>query len=166
MTGDAVDDILEQWASERPELAAGALGVVLRVMSLSRSFAREAARALAPVGLELHEYDALAALRRQGEPFELAATALAAETGLSSGAMTNRIDRLEQRGLVRRRADPADRRGVNVSLTAAGQRVIDEAIRLRLAAAEASLGGLSGDEQRRLADLLRKLVLRAAGGDD
>jgi DNA-binding MarR family transcriptional regulator len=97
MKKDAIDDILDQWSEERPELETAALGVVIRVMALYRSFSREAARALEPLGLELFEYDVLSALRRQGKPFALPATGLAIETGLSTGAMTNRIDRLEER---------------------------------------------------------------------
>ena len=159
MTKDAVDDILEQWSSERPELDAASLGVVIRVMALYRAFLRQATIALQPLELELHEYDVLAALRRQGRPYELAASALAAETGLSTGAMTNRVDGLEQRKLVRRRTDKADRRGVNVSLTASGVRIIDAAIGLRLEAADDGLATLSAAERKRLAALLRKVVL-------
>ena len=94
---DLVDDILDQWSEEQPELDMHALGVVVRVMTLNRRFADDAARALEPLGLELFEYDVLSALRRQGAPFSLPATLLARETELSSGAMTNRIDRLEER---------------------------------------------------------------------
>ena len=97
---DAVDEILEQWSEERPELDTASLGVVIRVMSLYREFLRQATSALEEVDLELFEYDVLSALRRQGKPFALPATALARATGLSSGAMTNRVDKLEDRGLV------------------------------------------------------------------
>ena len=159
MKSDAVDDILEQWSEERPELDTASLGVVVRVMSLYRAFVRQAGDALEPLGLELFEYDVLSALRRQGRPFALAATQLARATGLSSGAMTNRIDRLEDRSLVRRRRDPGDRRGVVVSLTAAGRRTIDEAIKLRLDAADESLQSLTSTEKQRLASLLRKVKL-------
>ncbi len=161
MNKDAVDRMLEQWSEERPELDSASLGVVVRVMSLYRSFQRQATEALAPLGLELFEYDVLSALRRQGRPFALAATALARATGLSTGAMTNRIDRLEARGLVARRQSETDRRAVNVTLTKKGRRAIDEAIRLRLAAADDALSGLSGSERRQLAALLRKVVLTA-----
>lgn len=159
MTKDAVDDILDQWSAERPELDAASLGVVIRVMSLYRRFLRQATAALRPLDLELHEYDVLAALRRQGKPYVLAASALAVETGLSTGAMTNRVDRLERRRLVRRRADRSDRRGVNVSLTASGLRIIDKAIGLRLEAADDGLATLGAGERSRLAALLRKVVL-------
>ncbi len=159
MSKDAVDDILEQWSDERPELDTASLGVVIRVMSLYRDFLRQATRALEEVDLELYEYDVLSALRRQGKPFSLPATGLARETGLSSGAMTNRVDRLEARGFVRRRRDEDDRRGVVVSLTGKGKRKIDAAIRLRLDAADECLAGISPSERARLAGLLRKVSL-------
>jgi|SRR5210317_2153215 DNA-binding MarR family transcriptional regulator len=159
MKTDAVDDILEQWSEERPELETESLGVVVRIMSLSRAFLRQATEALAPLELELFEYDVLSALRRQGHPFGLPATGLAKETGLSSGAMTNRIDKLEERGLVSRNPDASDRRAVIVALTPDGKRAIDEAIQLRLDAADESLQGLSSKEIGNLASLLRKIRL-------
>jgi DNA-binding MarR family transcriptional regulator len=158
---DAVDEILEQWSEERPELDTAGLGVVIRIMSLYREFLRQATSALEEIDLELFEYDVLSALRRQGKPFALPATALARATGLSSGAMTNRVDKLETRGLVRRQRDAHDRRGVVVSLTARGRRKIDAAIQLRLDAADESLADISPDERVRLADLLRKVCLAA-----
>lgn len=164
MKKDAIDDILEQWSEERPELDTASLGIVIRVMSLYRAFVRQAAEALEPLGLELFEYDVLSALRRQGKPYRLKATRLAMATGLSGGAMTNRVDKLEKRGLVRRRQDSKDRRGVIVSLTARGQRVIDDAIQLRLDAADDSLQSISSKERKELAALLRKVKL--AGSDD
>jgi DNA-binding MarR family transcriptional regulator len=130
-------------------------------MGLYRRFLRDATLALEPLGLELWEYDVLSALRRQGRPFMLSATRLARQTDLSSGAMTNRIDRLEQRGLVRRSQDEEDRRGVNVSLTAQGIREINHAIEYRLNAAVRSLAALTEGEHQQLAGLLRKVVLSA-----
>ncbi len=159
MEKDAVDRILEQWSDERPDLDTASLDVVIRVMSLYRAFQRQATEALGGLQLELWEYDVLSALRRQGEPFMLPATRLARETALSSGAMTNRIDRLESRRLVRRRHSREDRRSVNVSLTARGKKLIDEAIRHRLDAARESLQGISQAEQHQLANLLRSVVL-------
>lgn len=161
MQNDVVDDILNQWSKERPELDTAPLGVVIRVMTLYRSFLREATRALEPLGLELWEYDVLSALRRQGRPYALQATALARETGLSTGAMTNRIDRLEERGLVQRQPDEDDRRSVLVRLTRKGRKVIDEAIQYRLDAADESLRDLDSAQLQQLADLLRTVVLSA-----
>ncbi len=159
MKKDAIDDILEQWSDERPELDTESLGVVIRIMSLSRAFQRQATDALGPLDLELFEYDALSALRRQGEPYALPATGLAAATGLSTGAMTHRIDKLEARAYVKRSAAQHDRRAVVVSLTASGKRAIDRAIKSRLDAADVSLQGISAKERSRLSDLLRKVRL-------
>lgn len=161
---DAVDEILEQWSGERPELDTASLGVVIRVMSLYREFLREATQALEQVDLELFEYDVLSALRRQGRPYSLPATALARATGLSGGAMTNRVDKLEARGLVKRQRDVQDRRGVDVSLTPRGRRKIDAAIQLRLDVADESLADMSPAERTRLAELLRKVCLAAEAG--
>jgi DNA-binding MarR family transcriptional regulator len=161
MMKDAFDEILDQWSAERPELDTASLGVVIRIMGLYRRFLRDATLALEPLGLELWEYDVLSALRRQGRPFMLSATRLARQTDLSSGAMTNRIDRLEQRGLVRRSQDEEDRRGVNVSLTAQGIREINHAIEYRLNAAVRSLAALTEGEHQQLAGLLRTVVLSA-----
>lgn len=166
MKTDAVDEILDQWSEERPELATESLGVVIRIMSLSRAFLRQATEALAPLGLELFEYDVLSALRRQGRPFGLPATGLAKETGLSTGAMTNRIDKLEERGLVSRKGDKTDRRAVIVSLTAQGERTIDDAIQLRLDAADESMQGLSASELGTLASILRKVRLTGTDATD
>ena len=147
---DIADEILEQWSSERPELDTASL-------ALARDYQREATLALAELGLELFEYDALSALRRQGKPYALPATTLARETDLSSGAMTHRIDRLESRKLVTRGRDATDRRSVVVRLTAAGKRLIDEAVGLRLEAADHSMKHLQRGERRRLEALLRRL---------
>ena len=165
MEKDPIDEILDQWSDERPDLDTASLGVVIRVMTLYRSLRREATRALEPLDLELWEYDVLSALRRQGSPCVLPATRLARETDLSSGAMTNRIDRLETRGLVRRRPDRSDRRGVNVSLTAKGRKLIDKAIQYRLDSARDSLRALSPAQQRELARLLRIAVLAMPDAD-
>jgi DNA-binding MarR family transcriptional regulator len=159
MQRDAVDLMLKQWLMERPDLDTSALAVTVRVLKLYTTFLKLATGSLAKLGLELWEYDVLSALRRQGAPFQMAATELARATSLSSGAMTNRIDKLEEKKLVRRKRDPTDRRGVIVVLTARGVRMIDEAIRLRLEAADKGIGGLTGKERATLASLLRKVVL-------
>jgi len=161
MPRDIVDEILDQWSDERPELNTAPLGVVIRVMALYRRFSREAASALEPLGLELFEYDVLSALRRQGAPFALPASRLAKETDLSTGAMTNRIDRLEERGLVRRSADEYDRRSVIVRLTKKGRQIIDDAIQYRLDAARESLKKLKSGQRAELAKLLREVMLTA-----
>ena len=159
MERDPIDEILDQWSEERPDLDTASLGVVIRVMTLYRSFRRQADRALEPLDLELWEYDVLSALRRQGSPFQLPATALARTVSLSSGAMTNRIDKLETKAFVERNPDPGDRRGVNVKLTRKGRSAIDKAIRGRLNAANDCISSLTGPERKTLASLLRKVAL-------
>jgi DNA-binding MarR family transcriptional regulator len=156
---DQVDRLLEQWAQERPELDCSRLSVVVRVLLLAKVFRQSAEKALAPLDLKLWEYDVLSALRRQGPPFQLPATELARASMLTSGAMTNRIDRLEGRGLVVRMPDAADRRGVNVRLTDAGRRLTDAAIEARLTAANGQLEMLSAQERRAVSDSLRKIFV-------
>jgi DNA-binding MarR family transcriptional regulator len=159
MKKDAIDLMLSQWSQVRPELDTSALSVVVRILALHKIFLRQATNALTPLNLELWEYDVLSALRRQGAPYELAATELARATSLSSGAMTNRIDKLESKRLVSRKVDPHDRRGVIVGLTGTGTRLIDKAIQHRLEAADRGVKGLTRKERATLAALLRKVVL-------
>ncbi len=163
---DDVDKLLRQWAQERPELDCASLSVVVRVLFLAKILRQDAERALAAQGLKLWEYDVLSALRRQGPPFQLPATALARASMLTSGAMTNRIDRLESRGLVVRGPAPADRRGVMVGLTDKGRRLTDAAIEARLHAANEQLSTLSAAERRTVADGLKKVFLAVAGREN
>jgi DNA-binding MarR family transcriptional regulator len=163
MVGDTVDTLLEQWRRERPELDVSGLALVVRIELLAKLLRRGTATSLADVGLKTWEYDVLSALRRQGAPFELPATELARATQLTSGAMTTRIDHLEERGLVARRPDPEDRRGVRVTLTGEGVDLIDRAIHTRLTAAETSVKALDAAERAVLERGLRKLLIDLAG---
>ena len=156
---DPVDKLINQWAQERPELDCSSLSVVVRVLFLAKVFRQSAERALAPLDLKLWEYDVLSALRRQGPPFQLPATGLARASMLTTGAMTNRIDRLEVRGLVARATEPTDRRGVNVRLTERGRQLTDAAIEARLTAANEQLEALSLEERRAVSAGLRKVFL-------
>ena len=159
MRKDAVDLMLKQWLMQRPDLDTSALAATVRVLMLHKTFLKLATDSLAEIDLELWEYDVLSALRRQGAPFKLSATDLAKTTSLSPGAMTNRIDKLAEKHLVRRESDPTDRRGVIVALTEKGIAVIDAAIQLRLDAANKGVQGLTKKERATLAALLRKVVL-------
>lgn len=161
--GDQVDQLLQDWSSERPELDYSALGVVVRIQLLGKLLQKSAELALRPLQLKLWEYDVLSALRRKGRPYEQTATELARLTMLTSGAMTTRIDRLESKGLVQRKMDPHDRRGVNVRLTRAGLRTIDQAIQMRLEAAQAQLATLNKRDCKLLSDGLRKLLVEFGG---
>jgi DNA-binding MarR family transcriptional regulator len=156
---DRIDKLLGQWSEERPELDCSGLDVVARVQDVARLLRRNEDDALEILGLKMFEYDVLSALRRQGKPYQLPATRLARESMLSSGAMTNRIDGLEQRGLVARESDPRDRRGVIVHLTEAGRELVDRAIEARLHVASRQLAQLSQHEREVLSTGLRKIVL-------
>ena len=127
-TRDEVDDLVAAWQAERPDLDVTPLQVLSRVSRLARHLDRARRAAFAGHDLEPWEFDVLAALRRQGPPYELSPGALLRTTLVTSGTMTNRVDRLEQAGLVRRRPDPEDKRGVLVTLTAAGQTRVDAAL--------------------------------------
>ncbi len=156
---DEVDRIVAAWTVQRPDLDFAPLHVLSRVDRLSRLLDRARRTAFRRSELESWEWDVLSALRRAGEPFQLSPKQLLAQTLVSSGTMTNRIDRLVQRGLVRREADPGDGRSILVSLTADGRTRVDAAI-TRLVDAEAILlRTLSRSDRERLALLLRRLGL-------
>ena len=156
---DEVDRIVDAWSAQRPDLDFSPLEVLSRVARLSRHLDRARRAAFQRSDLELWEWDVLSALRRAGEPYQLSPKQLLQQTLVSSGTMTNRIDRLVDRGLVRREADPGDRRGVLVTLTEDGRVRVDAAI-TRLVDAEAVLlASLSRSDRERLAALLRELSL-------
>jgi DNA-binding MarR family transcriptional regulator len=116
---------------------------------------------LEALNLKMSEYDVLTALRRQGQPYQLTATELAHESLLSNGAMTHRIDRLEQRGFVEREADPDDRRGVLVRLTQAGRELVDKALEARLHLADVQIAALTLEERQAVSSSLRKVMAAA-----
>ena len=155
---DEVDDLVAAWQAERPDLDVRPMQVLSRISRLARHLDRERRNAFTAHGLESWEFDVLAALRRQGPPYELSPGALLRATLVTSGTMTNRIDRLEDKGLVRRRRDPQDKRGVLVTLTAAGQSRVDAALADLLEAEHALLAGLPETSRHTLAGLLRVLL--------
>src|SRR5471032_310445 len=125
---DEVDRIVEAWERERPDLDFAPLQVLSRVGRLARHLERARRAAFTASDLELWEFDVLSALRRAGDPYQLSPKALLQQTLVSSGTMTNLIDRLVERRLVERHTDPHDGRGVLVMLTARGRRAVDDAI--------------------------------------
>jgi DNA-binding MarR family transcriptional regulator len=158
-TSDEVDRIVEAWSRERPDLDFSPLQVLSRVGRLARHLERARRTAFAASDLELWEFDVLSALRRAGKPYQLSPKALLQQTLVSSGTMTNRIDRLVTRKLVERRTDPNDGRGILVVMTPEGRERVDAAIRTLLAAESELLDRLSAPDQERLSSLLRKLSL-------
>jgi DNA-binding MarR family transcriptional regulator len=165
MRRDTVDKLLSQWRAERPDLDVSALGVAIRIEMLAKLMRRGTARSLARVGLKPWEYDVLSALRRQGEPYRLPASELARASLLTAGAMTTRIDQLENRQLVRREPDPDDRRGILVGLTRKGQTLVDRAIEVRLSAAESGTDCLGRRERGEAEAALRQLLLSFEAAD-
>ena len=156
---DAVDAILFQWARERPDLDLVPMGIVARLARLYAIASKTVGGSLAGHDLNVGEFDVLAALRRAGAPHVLTPTQLARSLMLSTGAMTNRIDRLEEAGLVERGDDPDDRRGIRVRLTAAGLARVDAAVTDHVANEVRLLAALSPPEKEQLAALLRKLLV-------
>jgi DNA-binding MarR family transcriptional regulator len=159
MEKDIVDELLDQWAVERPKMNVSALGIVVRVQMLGKLLQQRTDDALKQHGLRHWEYDVLSVLRRQGGNFEMAATEIARAAMLTTGAMTTRIDGLVERGLVRRRQARADRRSVLVRLTAKGKRVVNEAIESRLNDANEALARIPAIEKKQMANSLRRLLL-------
>jgi DNA-binding MarR family transcriptional regulator len=155
---DEVDQIVARWRSERPDLDVSPLEVLSRVSRLARHLDRARRAAFAAHGLETWEFDVLSALRRQGPPYQLSPGSLLRATLVTSGTMTNRIDRLEAAGLVGRHRDQQDKRGVLVQLTSRGMGTVDAAFADLLERERTLLTGLDADEQGELASLLRVLL--------
>lgn len=164
MAPDEIDAMLAAWQSVRPELDPTPLAVVGRVLVLAQHLERSVNHALADHGLTLGQFDILATLRRQPD-HKLTPTQLMQSVMLSSGGMTNRLDRLEQAGWIRREADPSDRRGIVVALTKKGRTLIDAATETRFAEAKASLPPLNAEECAALASYLRRWLAHTANNE-
>lgn len=155
---DEVDELTEAWARERADLDLAPVAVFSRISRLARHLDLARRDAFTRHGIESWEFDVLAALRRAGAPYALSPGRLLRETLVTSGTMTNRVDRLSARGYVERSADPADRRGVIVRLTAEGKTAVDAAFEELLTAETALLADLPDRDRDRLASLLRTLL--------
>ncbi|MBE9068107.1 MarR family transcriptional regulator [Leptolyngbya cf. ectocarpi LEGE 11479] len=158
MTQDNIDKILVQWQHEAPTLDVSSLAVVGRVLRIAQVLEKHREAVLADFGLTVWSFDMLATLRRQGPPYQLKPTALYKHLMLSSGAMTNRIDRLEKDGMVTRLRDPDDRRSVIVQLSEAGVERIDAAMPVLFARERQFLAHLSQTETADLILLLRQFL--------
>ncbi|MBE7325315.1 MarR family transcriptional regulator [Nocardioides sp. Y6] len=155
---DEVDDLVEAWARERADLDLTPVEVFSRIGRLARHLDLARKDAFAASDVEPWEFDVLAALRRAGDPYELSPGRLLRETLVTSGTMTNRVDRLTTRGLVERLPDPNDRRGVLVRLTPEGRSRVDAAFEALLDAERALMPDLDAAEREQLAALLRRLL--------
>ena len=159
MAEDEVDRLVAAWRRERPDMDVSPMHVLSRVSRLAHHLDRARKQAFASHQLEAWEFDVLSALRRSGKPYQLSPGQLVHETLVTSGTMTNRVDRLVTRGLVERSPDPEDRRGVQVRLSTVGRKAVDGAIEALLTHETKLLSGLSKAEAKTLADALRKLSL-------
>jgi DNA-binding MarR family transcriptional regulator len=155
---DEVDQLVEEWRAQRPDLDVTPLQVLSRIWRLARHLDRARATAFAVHGLEPWEFDVLSSLRRQGPPYQLSPGNLLRATMVTSGTMTNRIDRLEESGLARRGPDPQDKRGVLVTLTEEGLARVDLALAALLSSEQALLAGLTAVQRADLAAMLRTLL--------
>ena len=155
---DEVDRLVEAWRRERPDLDVAPMHVLSRVTRLARHLDLARRRAFSAHELETWEFDVLSALRRAGAPYALSPGRLIRETMVTSGTMTNRVDRLAAKGLVERLPDPSDRRGVLVRLSPEGRRRVDAALEGLLGSEHDLLGGLSPGDRDTLGDLLRQVV--------
>jgi DNA-binding MarR family transcriptional regulator len=170
---DEVDRIIAAWREVRPDIDVTPMEILSRVSRLSRQLDRRRKSVFSSHGLEIWAFDVLSALRRAGEPYQLSPTALTEEMLVTSGTMTNRIDRLTSAGWVSRRRDPTDRRGVLVQLTEDGRRKVDSALADFVALESRLLEELADEERGTLAASLRHLLAwveavdeRAPGAED
>ena len=156
---DAVDRIAEQWAKERPELDMAPMLVVGRLHRAADLLDQQLRTVFAEAGLGNGDFDVLASLRRAGAPYKLTPTELAGTTMVTSGAVTKRVDRLVQEGLVERTVSETDGRGRVIALTAKGKKLQEQLHPLHLANEERLLGALSPSEREQLGELLSKLLV-------
>jgi DNA-binding MarR family transcriptional regulator len=155
---DSVEELLDAWKRERPDVDTGPLAVFSRLSRIAVHLSQARAAAFSSVDLEEWGFDVLAALRRSGPPYRLSPGTLVRQNLVSSATMTHRLDRLESAGLVARSPDPDDGRGVVVTLTAAGRVKVDRALELLTAAEAALLEGLTQRDQAALTATLRRLL--------
>jgi DNA-binding MarR family transcriptional regulator len=155
---DEVDRLVSGWHQALPGVDVSPLEVLSRVTRLARHLERQRSAVFARHDLETWTFDVLSALRRAGPPCELSPGQLLADTLVTSGTMTNRLNHLERRGLVRRTPDPKDARSVRIRLTASGRRRVDGALKDLVLREDALLGGLNADQRSALATLLKVVV--------
>jgi DNA-binding MarR family transcriptional regulator len=154
---DEVDRLIAAWKRERPDANLSPLAILSRITRISRHL--DLARRDAFADLETWGFDVLAALRRAGAPHTLSPSQLMQETMVTSGTMTNRLDRLEELSLINRQPDPNDGRGSLVTLTPLGMKKVDAALDHLIKNERTFLTDLTQEENDQLADLLSKLLV-------
>ncbi len=157
--GDHVDRIVEQWARQRPDLDVAANALLARLLRATRFLEFTMSEVFARFRIGRAEFDVLASLRRAGPPFALSPSRLSEGLLLSTAAMTNRVDRLERMGYVRRKSGDRDRRIILVELSGRGRELIDEVFPALVDEQERFLRSLSPKDRRTLDGLLKGLLL-------
>ncbi len=152
---DAVDRVTEQWAQEKPELKTEPMAIMGRILRIAKHMENEVAKLHKRYGLKLGEFDVLATLRRSGEPFSLTPSELMGSMLLTSGAMTNRLDKLESKGLIVRAHSKEDRRSVSVKLTKDGVSLIDEMMQVHVDLQHSLLQGMNEEQKTQLNQFLK-----------
>ncbi len=155
---DVIDRKLDVFTREFPDLDRETEGIVDRVLALHRLIRRAHDATLEEVGATFEEWQVLCALRYVGAPYRESPGRLAEQLGLSSGAMTARLTKMEARGLLARLPDPDDRRGVQVELTAEGRSLWERCVGVQAEKEELVAGALTATEKSELNDLLRRLL--------
>jgi DNA-binding MarR family transcriptional regulator len=161
---DDIDAMLDQWAWAPYDVPLVPMAIAKRIARLARRLDDLATASLAPYGLERAEFDVLVTLLRSGPAHEMTPTSLNRYLLLSSGGLTKRLTRLEQRGFVARRLDPDDRRSLLVALTAEGKALTESAVSAHTAALTSLVAGLPDADREQLASLLRDVVLDTDAG--
>jgi DNA-binding MarR family transcriptional regulator len=155
---DRLDELAGQWKAERPDLDSGVMAEVARLLHVARLIGGRLAAYAAGHGLQLGEADVLLTLRRSGEPYSLSPTVLADSLLISTGAMTNRLDKLEARGLVSRDRHPSDRRALEIRLTPKGRKLVDDVVGGHVENERQMLAALNDREREQLTRITRKLL--------
>jgi DNA-binding MarR family transcriptional regulator len=160
---DFVDWVIERWSEERPELDLSSIAVAGRLLRIANLLEQRFERLFREHGFSFWAFTVVTALRRSGAPYRLSASQLRSAGMVSAAAVTKRIGRLEELGLVERIADPNDRRGTLVGLTRRGRRLIDQLGERYLEEERAAIAVLDPEQQSALAELLKELLLGLEG---
>ena len=155
---DAIDRVVSQWAKEKPELDTEPMAIMGRLMRIAKHMENHVAELHKRYDLKMGEFDVLATLRRSGQPYRLTPSELISSMMLTSGAMTNRLDKLEKKGLIAREHSKEDRRSVTVELTEKGVELIDSLIEQHLQAQHELMGSLSSAEKGQVNQALKLLL--------
>ncbi|MEZ8170123.1 MarR family winged helix-turn-helix transcriptional regulator [Vibrio sp. 10N.222.54.F12] len=152
---DAIDRVVEQWAKEKPELETEPMAMMGRIMRIAKYMETQVADLHKNYDMKLGEFDVLATLRRSGKPYQLTPSELIGSMMLTSGAMTNRLDKLEAKGLIRREHSKEDRRSVSVQLTKDGLILIDQMMTEHVEMQKKLVKSLSASQKKNTNQLLK-----------